>query len=179
MATKRAPEKKLVNLAFSIKPVVSGKGDAVHFVKPVDIYRTELGDAKKLQKADLEEIDTVKMELPAGLRSFFGPTVAQALSQLSKARQKEATAFKIEIDPGYYSGEEGYVNATCTLYKGTLPEDIKSQPVIAMGETFTAPLPPRPRKAFTQAASVETTQDIPVMKPLALKKPDSGPPAPG
>jgi hypothetical protein len=173
MAAKKGPDKKLVNLAFRIKPLVADAQGEPHFIAPLDIYREEIGDdARLLQKADLKEAGEVRVELPAGLRSFFGPTVAQALSEIPKEKLRGITAFTISIDPGMYSGEEGYVNATCRLYQGRLPEEIKTQPVIAMGQRFE---PPAPRKRFEKAASVETMAEVSLLKPLVLRKPPPGP----
>jgi hypothetical protein len=183
MAPKRGPAKKLVNLAFRLKPVIAGKGGDLHFIAPVDMYDEELHDRRQEagKAAGLEEIKQVRLELPAGLRSFFGPTIAQVLSQLPRGMAQKASAFKIELDPGYYSGEEGYVNATATFYKGALPQQIKDQPVIARGETFTAPIPSKPRKKFAEAAApaplVATVRDIQPLKPFVIRKPDEPGPA--
>jgi hypothetical protein len=179
MAARKEPDQKLVSLAFRIKPVMEGPDGALHFIKPADIYRAELqADTVKLIAApgELEELRQVRMELPAGLRSFFGPTAAQALSNIPKDLVRKATAFRIEIDPGAYSGEEGYVNATATFYKGKLPKAVQEQPVIAMGKRFSAPDGTGTKTQFNPAAHpMALKKDIAVLKPLVFKKPQAGP----
>ena len=130
MPAKGTPDKKIVTLAFNIKPVMAGAGNELHFIKSPDLYRDLLHeDEVKLGVAakNLKRITELKVELPLGLRDMHFPTAAQVLSQLPKRYHKMATAYTVKVTDGYLSGEEGYVNATVTLYKGLLPKSVSDE----------------------------------------------------
>lgn len=173
MASKAAPDKKLVDLAFRIKPVLHGMGDELHFIKSPDLYRdllleseVKFGPAAK----SLKRLTEVKLELPIGMYDSHFPTAAQVLSQLPKRYHRLATAYSVEVTDGFLSGDEGYVRATATLYKGPLPASVRNETVVAMGKKFRQPGAVRP--AFNPVAAVTAEKPIAVMKPLVFRKPE-------
>jgi hypothetical protein len=173
MASKATPDKKLVDLAFRIKPVVPGVGDELHFIKSPDLYRdllleddVKLGPVAK----SLKRVTEVKLELPIGMYDAHFPTAAQVLSQLPKRYHRLATAYSVKVTEGFLSGDEGYVRATATLYKGLLPKSVSNETVIAMGRKFRQPGVAKP--AFNAVAAVTAEKPIAVMKPLVFKKPE-------
>jgi hypothetical protein len=187
VAASRKPDKRLVNLAFRIKPLVTDEDGDLHFIKPVDIYTAKLDDGDKIKllkdACPLRKMGRqFHVEVPAGLREFYGPTVVQALEDMPADVRRRASGFTIRINDGMYSGEDMSVPATVTLYEGTLPQSIKDQPVIARGQKFTTPVANKPktkaREQFSSAAA-ETQAPVTVMKPLVLKKPDSSGPISG
>lgn len=182
MAKPKAPDKRIVNLAFRIKPLVTDEDGDPHFIKPVDIYTAKLDDGEKIKllkdTCPLRKMGrSIRVEVPAGLREIYGPTIAQALEELPADLRRRASGFTIRINDGMYSGEDMSVPATVTLYEGKLPKSIKDQPVIARGQKFAAPIESKPRKQFN--VSAETQAPVTVMRPLVLKKPDNTGPAPG
>ena len=182
MAAPRKPDKRLVNLAFRVKPLVTDEDGDPHFIRPVDIYTAKLDDGEKIKllkdACPLRKMGhQFRVEVPAGLREFYGPTVVQALEELPADLRRRASGFTIRINDGMYSGEDMSVPATVTLYEGKLPQSIKDQPVIARGKKFTAPIESKPKAQFN--ASVETQAPVNIMKPLVLKKPDNSGPISG
>lgn len=182
MATSKQPAKWLVNLAFRIKPLVTDEDGEPHFIRPVDIYTAKLDDGEKIrllkEACPLRKMGhEIRVEVPAGLREFYGPTVVQALEELPTDLRRRASGFTIRINEGMYSGEDMSVPATVVLYEGKLPQSITGQPVIARGKKFTAPIERKPKAQFN--VSAETQAPVVVMKPLVLKKPDNPGPASG
>jgi hypothetical protein len=178
MPSKGTPDKKIVKLAFSIKPVMAGAGDDLHFIKSPDLYRALLleGEVKTgLPARSLKRITEVDLELPIGMYDAHFPTAAQVLSQLPKRFHKIATAYSVKVTDGFLSGDEGYVRARATLYKGLLPKAVSDETVVAMGQKFKQP--PAAKPVFDAVAAVTAKQPIAVMKPLVFKKPE-GPPQP-
>lgn len=172
MPSKGVPDKKLVELAFRIKPLAeSGSGD-LHFIKSPDLYRDLLNSSAKTGPAarNLKRLTEIKVELPVGMRDLNFPTAAQVLSQLPKRFHKTASAYTVEVTDGFLSGEEGYVNARVTLYKGQLPKAVSGETVVAMGQKFRHPSALKP--AFSPAAAVAAEKPITVMRPLTFKKPE-------
>lgn len=184
VAASKQPDKRLVNLAFRIKPLVTDEDGDPHFVRPVDIYTAKLDDGDKIKAlkdaCPLKKMDRqFRVEVPAGLREIYGPTIVQALEELPADLRRRASGFTFTINSGLYSGEDMSVPATITLYEGKLPKSVKDQPVIARGRKFAAPIANKPKAQFN--VSAETRQPVSIMKPLVLKKPEpsSPPPAPG
>ncbi|MEZ0226804.1 MAG: hypothetical protein ACAH83_19765 [Alphaproteobacteria bacterium] len=182
MATSKQPDKRLVNLAFRIKPLVTDAEGDPYFIRPVDIYTAKLDDGEKIKvlKDDcpLKKMGRqLRVEVPAGLREIYGPTIVQALEELPADLRRRVSGFTFTINSGMYSGEDMSIPATVTLYGGKLPQSVKDQPVIARGKKFTAPIASKPKAQFN--ASVETQAPVNIMKPLVLKKPDNSGPVSG
>jgi hypothetical protein len=187
VAARKQPDKRLVNLAFCVKPLVTDAKGNPHFIKPVDIYTVKLDDSEKInllkEKSSLSPMGhSIRVEVPAGLREIYGPTIVQALQELPANLRRRASGFTFTINDGMYSGEDMTVPATIALYEGKLPQSIKDQPVIARGQKFAAPIGNKPKTKVQEqfgSAVAETQAPVTVMKPLVLKKPDSSGPAPG
>jgi hypothetical protein len=172
MPSKPAPDRKLVELAFRIKPLMKDGDGMLHFIKSPDIYRIPLdSDITQGSAArQMKRLTELKVELPVGMYDLRFPTVAQVLSQLPKRYHKTATAYTVAVNDGFLSGEEGCVNATVTLYKGALPKTVAEETITAMGQKFRHPSTVKP--VFNPAAAVTAEKPITVMKPLTFKKPD-------
>lgn len=174
MASKSAPDKKLVELAFHIKPLLEAANGDLHFIKSPDLYRDLLLESEAKTGAaakSLRKLTDVKMELPLGLRDMHFPTAAQVLSQLPKRYHKMASAYSVKVTDGFLSGEDGYVNAVATLYKGPLPASVKNETVVAMGKKF-RPGGVKKAPVFNALAAVTAEKPIAVMRPLVFKKPE-------
>lgn len=173
MPAKGTPDQKIVKLAFNIKPVMAGVGDELHFIKSPDLYRdllleseVKLGPAAK----NLKRVTEVELELPIGMYDSHFPTAAQVLSQLPKRYHKTVSAYSVQVTDGFLSGDEGYVRAKATLYKGPLPKSVSGETVVAMGKKFAVPKAAAP--AFNPVAAVTAEKPIAVMKPLVFRKPE-------
>lgn len=173
------PDRELINRAFRIKPVLADRDGRLHFIQPRDIYDT-LFDMDGIPDAGcadghIRRLAEVDILLPANLWNgqLPGPTPAQVLPQIPKKYLRQAVAFEARTT-GDRAGENGFVRGTMTLYGGTLPQDIRDQPVIAWKKTYAAPFPPppRPEKSFNSAAATVLKKNVGVRKPLVLKKPE-------
>ncbi|TAL36484.1 MAG: hypothetical protein EPN97_06315, partial [Alphaproteobacteria bacterium] len=103
MAAPRKPDKRLVNLAFRIKPLVTDEDGDPHFIRPVDIYAAKLDDGEKIRllkdACPLRKMGRqFRVEIPAGLREIYGPTVVQALEELPADLRRRASGFTIRIN---------------------------------------------------------------------------------
>ena len=181
MSPGKEPERKFVNLAFRLKPLIADANRELHFIRPVDIYTGKLDDADtvKLLKETWkpsQRLGEVTIDVPCGLREFYGPTAVQVLDQLPPDLRKKAAGYTVVIKEGMYSGEDMTIPARVVLYAGKLPDAVKAQPVIARGQKFAAPLPSPAQIEF--AAKAQTAKPVQIMKPLAFKKPDIPGPAP-
>ncbi|MEZ0262448.1 MAG: hypothetical protein ACAH80_15695 [Alphaproteobacteria bacterium] len=173
MPAKGTPDKKLVDLAFRIKPLLEVADGDLHFIKSPDLYRNLLlidDVTPGVAALRLKPLTELKVELPVGMYDMHFPTAAQVLSQLPKRYHKIASAYSVRVTDGFLSGEEGYVNATVTLYKGPLPKSVSGETVVAMGKKFVVPKAAAP--AFNPVAAVTAEKPIAVMKPLVFKKPE-------
>lgn len=174
MSPRQEPERKFVNLAFRIKPLVKDATGALHFIKPVDIYNAKLDDAETVKSlketAQMTRLTEVSIDVPAGLREFYGPTTVQVLDQLPPDLRRKAAGFTVAIKEGLYSGEDMTVPARVVVYRGKLPDAVKAQPVMAYGKKFAAPVPSAAQLQFIESA--QTAKPVQVMKPISFKKPD-------
>ena len=175
MSPRQEPERKFVNLAFRIKPLVQDAQGKLHFIKPVDIYTAKLDDADTVtllkETAQMTRLTDVTIDVPAGLREFYGPTTVQVLDQLPPELRRKAAGFTVAIKDGLYSGEDLTVPARVVVYGGKLPDTVKAQPVVARGRKFAAPLPSKAQEKFMESA--QTAKPVEIMKPLVFKKPDA------
>ena len=155
---KRPTLAALVNRAFQVKPLIGEHGDILHWVAPLDLYRDNLyemlqtaGEAK-----GLKETGHFTVEIPTGLRQNPQPVQAQILPEFPKELLKDAVGYEVNFH-GMSSGEDGYEVATVTVYSGSMPDDIKNQPVYAKGKKYEQRIkPPKKEKPVPvfNAASV-------------------------
>ena len=172
------PDKDLINRAFRMKPVMQDRDGHLYFIEPKDLY-DKLYDMDGTPDAGLagshvKKIADIDIRLPATLwgGACPGPTQEQVLPQLPDSHLGETVvAFEAHMADDH-EGQNGYVRASVTLYGGTLPDDIKTQPVIAWKKTYKEPFPPpeKPKAQFNVKAATTLEADIQAMKPLELKK---------
>jgi hypothetical protein len=176
------PDRNLINRAFRIKPVLTDRDGHAHFIAPRDIYDTlfDMDGIPGAGRADahIKKIGEIDILLPAGLWSgqLPGPTPAQVLPQIPHKYLRRTVAFEAHT-VGDRAGENGFVRGSLTLFGGTLPQEIREQPVIAWKKTYAEPFPtpPKPARKFNSAAATVLKQDVGVLRPVVLRKP----PAPG
>lgn len=180
MAKKKGPDRALINRAFQIKPVFADQSGNLHYVAPVDVYDTLITEHQTAGEArGLRTLDTISVEIPLGLRELPRPSIAHVLPEIPKALAKDAVAFQLRLHDQMLSGEDFSVTATVTVYGGTLPGDVRDQPVIARGKTYDKPVPrarkARPAEVFNPAAAAVLQR--PVVAPKTAHFSTPKPPA--
>jgi hypothetical protein len=177
MKSPVGPDKELINRAFRMKLVVNDRDGQMFFVEPIDLYE-KIYSMDRLTGAGragghVQKIGEIEILMPATLwgGEVGGPTIAQVLPQIPPEWIDKTVAFHPYMAEDH-TGSNGYVRGAVDLYGGTLPEDVRKQPVIAWHKTYTKPFPdPEPSAPkFNAVAATTLDEDVRVMKPIELKK---------
>ena len=183
MSKGPGPDAKLINRAFTIKPVVSDREGQLFFIEPIDLYDKIYnfdGGLIPASHADasIQKIGEIEILMPATRwgGEVGGPTIAQVLPQIPEEFLGQTVAFEAHMAEDR-QGDNGYVTGKVELYGGTLPDNVKKQSVVAWGRTYAEPLPePEAVKPqFNGAAATTLDEDVHVMKPIELIKPPAPP----
>jgi hypothetical protein len=163
------PDIKLINTAFRIKPVFTDRDGHRWLTEPFDLYEKLYGrdpldaPAAVAEADDLTKLCDIEIRMPATLwgGEVGGPTIAQVLPQIPKEWIDKAVAFEAHMADSR-DGDNGYVTGRVELYGGTLPDAVKTQPVVAWKKTYDAPLtePPPPKPAFDVAAATRLEEPV-------------------